>query len=324
MRTVVLAFAASISLFAACAGDPPGALTSSAGTSGDPGGTTGGMTTGGTGSSTTGGGGNPAKDYFDANVKPFLDDGATGAVCAECHSSAYTDAYDAPDFLGASPDQFYDSLVGDIAYVNADPGNSTFLNRGLHTGPAFTAAQHDAVEAWLVMEAEARFGGGSSSSSGSTTGGQPPGPTGEELVTQFGQCMTLDDWTATGMHMVATQGTLADGPCHKCHQSGVGANYMTSPASQASILDGFEAMRTMAPILALVKWTVDPQSGQVTGLEQSYRWRDKGGEGTAHPKYVMSPQNLDAMDAWFDLVNSKCFGGGGAGGAGGGGGAGGN
>jgi hypothetical protein len=319
MRTFALAFGVSISLVAACASPPPGELTSSSGATS--GGTTGNSSgdPGGTGSSTTGGG-TTAREYFDANIKPFLDNG-TGSICAECHSSQYTDAFEAPDFLGASPDQFYDSLVGDINYVNADPGSSKFLL--IHATPVtYTADQHDKVETWLQMEADDRFGG-SGSTTGGTTGGGDPGPTGEELVAEFGACMTLADWTGTGMHMVSAQGTLADGPCHKCHGSGVGSNYMTSPIGDASINEGFEANTHLPFIPRLVTWTIDPDTGKVTGLVQSYRWRDKGGEGTAHPKYVMTQLNLDAMDAWFNLVNDKCFGGGGGGGSGGGGGAGG-
>jgi hypothetical protein len=251
-----------------------------------------------TAAATTGGGGS-ARDYFEANVSPILD-----AACAECHSSAHDDAYAAPDFMGSSPAGYYDSLAADIDYVNASPATSQLVNKGLHTGPAFTPAEDEIVRAWLEMEAEKRFASGPDPGEG----GAPPapaGPTAEEALEAFGDCMLLDDWIETGMPEVATQGTLADGPCHKCHQSGVGANYMTSPADDASVSDGFENMRYGAPLLKLVSWTVNAETGQLEDVVPSDRWIDKGGEGTGHPKYVLANAHVDAIEAWFERAYAR-------------------
>jgi mono/diheme cytochrome c family protein len=325
MRALVLVSAATLAAIAACASEPPNELTSSGGPSaGSTSGVGAGMadaSSGTTGTNSTGAGGQDGRAFFDANVSPILDDGIAGATCAECHSAEYPDDYDGPDFLGGGPEQFYDNLVGEIIYVNADPGNSQFLNRGLHTGPAFTPAQAETVRAWLAIEAENRFGTGGDGGAGGAGGGTT-GPTGPELLDQFSECMTLEDWKATGMQQIALQVTLQDGPCHKCHESGVGANFMTSPLNEAQLIDGFEKERHMPFIQNLVTWTVDQQTGQVSGLEQSYRWRDKGSEGTAHPKFLLLGTYQESIDAWFELTYSKCFGGGegGAGGAGGAGG----
>ena len=222
MRALSLPFA--LVLLSACAGQPLPDLSDPSGAASSVGSTS-------ASSSTTGGGGSDARQFFEDNVSPIA-----FAACASCHSAAEDDPYSAPDFLGGSPDEYYEMLTGNIDFVNADPGTSQFLTKGKHTGPAFTADESDLVEHWLAMEAYERFEGGTGEGGGGE--GPPPGPTGEEATEAFGDCMTFDDWTAAGMPDVGSQGTLADGPCHKCHQSGVGANYMTSSANEASNASG--------------------------------------------------------------------------------------
>lgn len=290
----------ALPLVVACAGTtPPSTIDDSSSSSGGTGGAGGGLTTSTTTSTSTGST-QDGRAYFEENVSPIAD-----AACASCHSSAYSDAYAAPDFLGGSAAEYYDALVANVKYVNASPQSSVFLKKGLHTGPAFSTGEAVLVETWLAIEAEARFGGGNTTSS-TSSGNQPPtGPTAEEGMAAFGDCMTLEDWTASGIQMVAAQSTLTDGPCHKCHQSGSGANYMTSPATDASVLDGFEASRYGAPAQKLITWTLDPNTGAFTDIVQSHRWYDKGSEGSAHPKYVLTTQYVDAIDAWFDLAYAK-------------------
>jgi hypothetical protein len=316
MRAIILVSAVSVILVAACAGDPVPALTGSGSGAGAGTGATSGNTgvggstgtnTGPSTTATTGTGGQDGRAFFEANVSPFLDDGVTGAACATCHSSQYADPYAAPDFLGSSPTTFYDFLVGEIEYVNANPSSSKFLTRGLHTGPAFTAPQAQLVTQWLEIEALKFQPPATTTSATGTGGGTPTGATGEELLQQFSDCMTIDDWTANGMQNVALNGTITNGPCYMCHQSGVGANFMTDPANGASLADGFEFESNMPFLQNLVTYAVDPQTGQATGIVQSHRWVDKGGEGTSHPKYILAPQNLAAIDNWFTVVNTKCF-----------------
>jgi mono/diheme cytochrome c family protein len=310
MRAIILVSAASVILVAACAGQPvddinPYATGSTAASSGAGGATTGvGPGPGSSGANmTTGSSGPDGRAFFEMNVSPFLDDQVTGAACANCHSSQYADPYAAPDFLGSSPATFYDFLVGDILYVNATPASSKFLTRGLHTGPAFTGPQAQLVTEWLEIEALRFVEPGTTSSS--TGMPPPPGLTGEELLEQFSNCMTLDDWVATGMEQVALNGTLQNGNCYTCHESGVGANYMINPISQAAIADGFNLQKNMPFLQNLVTYEVDPVTGQATSVVQSYRLVDKGGEGTAHPKYLLNAQYKANLDAWFELVNGK-------------------
>jgi cytochrome c553 len=303
MRATHTLLLIALPLVAACAGTTPtsvddGSTGSGAGGAGGAGATT---TSAQATTSASTGGGQDGRAYFEANVSPIAD-----AACASCHSSEFTDAYGSPDFLGGAADEYYDNLVGNVKYVNASPDSSVFLKKGLHTGPAFTAGEAELVETWLAIEAEARFGGGSTSATSSTSsGGNPTGPTAEEGMQAFGDCMTLEDWKTSGIQLVGAQSTLADGVCHKCHASGTAANYMTSTISEAAILDGFENMRYGAPLQKLVTWTLDPTTGAFTDIVQSYRWQDKGGEGSGHPKYVLTPQYSDAIDAWFDLAYAK-------------------
>lgn len=309
MRAIILVSAVSVMLVAACAGDPVPAISSSgtgtgAGSGTGPGTGVGGGTgvTTGTGmTSTTATGSADGRAFFEANVSPIFNNGTAGQLCASCHSSEFADTTAGPDFLGASQAAYYDTLVANIVYVNADPGSSRILTRGAHLGPALTAPQAALVTEWLDIES-LRFlpmgtGGG---------GGAPPtGLTGAELLQEFSDCTTLEDWTASGMPDIALNGTITNGPCYACHQSGAEANYMTDPANQASLIDGFEFQRKMPFLGNLVTFAVDPVTGQATGVVQSYRWPDHGDEPGTHPKYLLAPQNVAALDNWFALVSAK-------------------
>lgn len=249
-------------------------------------------------STTTGGGepcGNEGITFFKEDVSPIIDQG-----CASCHSASYSDGYGAPDFLGSSEADYYDKLTANSRYVGDRPENSLFLKKGIHTGPAFTADQAAIVSDWLVLEASERFGDCTEQSGGG------PAPidckSSEDLLAEFGACMTLEDWTATGMHLIATQKAF-EGPCFKCHEAGAYGNYLTDPASDAGIEKGFDKTRKVPFILNLVKWPLNTPT-QCGDIEPSYRWRDKGSEGN-HPKYVLADGHIDALDAWFELTYGK-------------------
>lgn len=251
----------------------------------------------------TGACGDSGRAFFEANVLALLDDGASGAMCAACHASNHQDAYGAPDFLGASGAGAYDQLVSDVRMVGVDPGNSLLLTKGIHSGPAFSAAQAAKVEEWLHIEAEERFGDCAGAGGGNGVG-SPPGKDCMEVLSEVGACMTLEDWKATGMHLIAEQPTLQAGPCYACHGSGTDGNYMTQPNTDASIALGFEGMRNPALLPRLVACSLDPGTGALVGIEPSYRWRDKGGEG-GHPQYVLADEHVAALDAWFGVVHEK-------------------
>lgn len=238
--------------------------------------------------------GDTGRAFFEENVRAILDDGATGEACARCHSGEYTDAYGAPDFLGASAGSAYDALVGDVRFVGAVPEDSLLLTKGAHTGPAFTASQEAVVEQWLAIEAQER--------SGECVTGGGGGQACEDALADFAACMTLDDWTGTGMHLVSGQDTTA-GPCFSCHESGMGDNYMTSPVSDASIVYGFEQMRKLPALRRLATCSAGGEAGALD-VVPAYRWRDKGLDD-GHPAYLLAEEHLAALDAWFALAHAK-------------------
>lgn len=243
--------------------------------------------------------GDGGRSFFEESVLPILDDGQAGEVCARCHSTAYQDSSGAPDFMGSSAAETYEKLVGNVHFVSATPGNSLLLAKGEHSGPAFTSAQEATVKQWLGIEAATRFG--SCEETGGTGG--LAGKSCEEALTEFGACMTLAGWTGTGMELIATQKTLQNGPCHKCHGSGSSGNTMTEPLSDAAIVLGFETMRVPPALLNLVRCSLNAQTGAFEEIEPSYRWRDMGSEAS-HPAYILSPEKLAALDIWFDLAHA--------------------
>lgn len=311
---------------AACASDPPATLDASTGA--------------GAGNTNTT---SPARAYFDQNVEPIL-----LGTCSDCHANS-GDEHGAPDFLGISPEDYYPGLTARPDFVSCDTDNSILLLKGAdpgHAGPPLTDGQHDKVALWLDLEADERFGGNCdgvkptdaqatsttvAATSSSTGGSEPPPLTGDIAMKQFGDCMTLDDWTATGMPLVANQQSDYGGnniPCYSCHNAGTGENWMPDPNganADADIAEAFEAMRYMYASFNLVRWTVNNEDGSFKDLVASYRWRDKGQEGTSHPTYTLSAEYLGYYEAWFAKVyerwqSGECGidGGGGQGGAGGG------
>ncbi len=322
-HNILFTVLAASMLIGACAEDPPttlGGSTSSA-------------------SSTGSGQTSAARAYFDQSVETIFE-----GTCSDCHSNPGDD-YGAPDFLGFSPDDYYGGLTGRVDFVSCDIANSILLLKGAdpgHAGPPLTEGQHDKVEQWLKLEAEERFGGSCSSSDPPTTssttaattstGTPEPAPlTGEMAMKQFGDCMTLEDWNATGMPLVANQLSDYGGnnvPCYSCHANGTGENWMPDPkaaTAEADIAEAFEALRYMYASFNLVRWTVNNEDGSFKDLVPSYRWRDKGQEGTSHPMYTLDPTYLQYYEDWFALTYEKWStgacqaGGGGSGGSGGGG-----
>ena len=128
MRAWILIAALGISAIAACASSPPNDL---GGTSA----TTGAATSSG---STGGGGPSAARLYFDENVEPIFE-----GTCSDCHANA-DDVFGAPDWLGTSPDTYYDTVTSNPMMVGCDVENSILLLKGLdplHAGPDLTSGQ---------------------------------------------------------------------------------------------------------------------------------------------------------------------------------------
>ena len=77
--------------------------------------------------------------------------------------------------------------------------------------------------------------------------------------------------------------------------------------NEAAISDNFELMNQRPFIYNLVQPQKDPATGEVIGVEQSYRWRDKTlAQGDpAHPTYVFTDQQ-PLVDDWFTRTMA-CF-----------------
>jgi hypothetical protein len=292
--------------FAACAPEQPSALQPLDASS---------STAASTGAGGEGAGGAPvgpsaARVYFDDNVVPIFQ-----GTCADCHANP-VDEHGAPDFLGASPAAYYDAVTARPDFVACDVANSILLSKGAdpgHAGPALTDGQHDKVATWLALEAEERFGGTCTAPSDAATstsgGGDPPAPlTGEEAMAQLGECMTYDDWVDSGMPLVAKQKAKYldnDVPCYSCHANGTGENWMPNPNDIDDVAEAFENMRWMYASFNLVRWTVNNEDGSFKDLVPSYRWRDKGQEGTNHPSYKLSADYVAAYEDWFDRTKQR-------------------
>ena len=332
MRGYVLFSAVTLSVIAAACSEAPTTLAPPTnGAGGSTGSTTNATTTTSTGPTVS-----EAEAYFEENVGSIFE-----GTCSYCHANP-SDEHGAPDFLGLERVEYYDNLVERADFVSCDIGNSILLHKGAdpgHAGPPLTEQQSERVTTWLEMEAVARYGGvcgdPSSSSSSTTTsgssgsGGGPVAPlTGEAAMEQFGDCMTYDDWLDSGMPLVANQLSNYlnnEVPCYSCHNNpATGQNHMPNPNNTEEVMQAFENMRYMYASFNLVRWTTDPQDGSFVDLVPSYRWRDKGQEGTDHPSYELSAEYLGYYEDWYNRTYTRWVEEGPCGGEGGGGGAGGD
>ncbi len=83
-----------------------------------------------------------ARGLFEAEVEPLID-----AQCARCHASAVV----APVFVDA-----VDTYAAVMGYpglvVPGAPGASSLVTKGLHDGPAWSAADDATIRAWIEAE----------------------------------------------------------------------------------------------------------------------------------------------------------------------------
>ncbi len=297
-RSILWVLASSIASAAliACTGDTINLLPDDgedgegAGEQGGNGSGAGSSNGGSTGNSNPQGG---AHDFFVASVFP-----AITTACGECHADPTAGA---PIFMAADAEASYTAIVGFSPSLIAIPENSNLVLQGEHTGPALDTTQRPLVEQWLQMEADERglVGGG-----GEPT---PTGPTLQEALAMFGDCMSYDDWTATGMNTIAASQTQF-GSCNGCHAQGE-AGYI---ANQANDLDMFEQSRNFPFIKKYVSGTVD-ENGAFAGLVASNRVINKGLEAAdcnpqidnCHPVYSLAPQKQEAVNNFVNLTLDK-------------------
>jgi hypothetical protein len=283
----------------ACNNAPPGPILGSdddddnegGETSGDGGEGTGNTSSmgGSTGNNPPPGGGAQAK--FMNEVYP-----AIAADCGSCHAVDPN-----PRFLAATAEASYNAIINYTPALIAIPENSNLVLHGEHTGPALTPAQDTLVREWLQMEADER----------GLVGGEeeppPSGPTLQEALEMFADCMTYEDWTATGMNTIANSQTQF-GDCNGCHAQGEGGFL----ANKLNDMDMFDRTRDFPFIKKLISGTVN-EEGAFAGLVPSRRIQNKGLEAeecnpdidNCHPVYSLPPNKVEAVDNFVALTMEK-------------------
>jgi hypothetical protein len=207
------------------------------------------------------------------------------ANCATCHQTGGQ----GPGFLGAGPAQYYSKLVIDARFVNAIPAQSELITQGAHEGPALTSVQATAVLAWLTQETVERPGLP-----------QPPPPANEpsKKLAQFGNCMTLGDFTNTGMDDLQNQDTVGNaGSCWSCHSTGLYVYLSNDPTAN------FQRLQKSPWILKFADASVD-QHGMFQDIVATNRFRDRGTEA-GHPQYNLTGARLSALQQFFTLTYNR-------------------
>ena len=248
---------------------------------------------GGGGGGTTDGGvpvGVKAKDYYVASVHPTLQ-----STCGTCHSSG---ASAAPIFMNTDALLSYaklDSYGGMIMPKET----SKLPNHGSHTGPAMPDPLKTVVDNWLDLEVKER-------------GLKVGGPTVDQVMTQFGNCITLAEFTATpagkAVSDIPNIQTNNRGQCQTCHTSG-GAGFWASSAQGGTTLD-YSSNKTLPYLYKLVTVTAKPD-GTFTYSSDTNRILEKqkaaiacaaAGRRDCHPNF---PGDITAyMTALTTMTNA--------------------
>lgn len=261
-----------------------------------------------------------AKTFFVAQVYP-----AVQFTCAFCHAASDNPVH-APQWMGFDAEASYVNVEAYEGLIAA-PDNSKLLLKGEHTGPALTPGAAKLMRHWLELEAQER----GITMAKPTEAPKPEGPpaiTADEALTQFGKCMTYDDFQSSRAYELAFQQTTGWGPCRGCHNSGFAGAFIDDDATLM-----FEQNRKKPFLLKLAAYVTE--KGEFKDIVAANRFRDKGTEVCTytgadkvlcHPKYVLIPEVQDGIDTFFNATYSHwkqtkgaCDGSDGAGGGGGGG-----
>jgi len=231
-----------------------------------------------------------AHQYFVSTVFPSLN-----STCTSCHGNPANTA-GAPQFLAATAEAAYTAVDAYTPALIAVPENSLLIQHGVHTGPALDPGQVTLVSEWLQMEADERglVGGGDT---------PPTGPTLQEALQGFADCMNYDTWMADGLDNLAMTQTQY-GACYSCHSSGDAANWLSLNGQET-----FDMNRQFPYIKRLVSGTVD-ETGAFAGLVPARRWENKGLEAEScnpdldncHPVYSLQGGMVTGIDDFVDAT----------------------
>lgn len=236
-----------------------------------------------------------AKELFDRDVYPIF-----SSRCTPCHSLGFNDA---PIWMGVDSSNSYARIEAYPKTFIAFPENSWFLLKGEHTGPALQDYEKLLISDWLQAEVKERSLVGEEYYGPEGGGGSDPATLNDALA-QFGSCMTMDDWVATGMAKLPDQSTEF-GACKSCHFEGMGGNYLSGDSNLT-----FEKNRAFPFVLKIAVGTVD-EFGAFLDLVAARRHIDKGLESQncnqepCHPKFTLSPEMVAAVDDFFSFTYTR-------------------
>lgn len=317
-----IALAAAAAVAACGGGGDSTSLGGGAGNNGDPGmgtpgagGTTGGGKTGGSTPGQSTGQGGPSdpsgptptssptgKDFFIANVYPFLQTG-----CASCHVSG---AGGAPMWLAADADTSY-KLQFTYGFVST---SSMILTKGAHGGSStnvLTSAQQSTYLQWVAQETK--------------DGGQTAQP---NVFEKLAGCMDQTKFDAIGLANLRTIQRTANNntnnvtpwnenanrctgcnnaPCRDCHAGDPASNFINAygnnnfPASYT-----FEQTKLSNPAYIQHYFGTDATGNPIAshGLEAKATAVSKG-VAYSHPYFTLTTAEVTAIQAFVDDAISK-------------------
>lgn len=226
-------------------------------------------------SATTAAGGSSveeARKYFIANVYPTVQSTCAGG----CHDKGQKGA---PIYLSENGEGSYNAIESTPGYI-ATPTASPLLQKGLHSGPALTEAQSKTLDAWLVLEANAR--------KLSAGDGRPANL--RAGFAAFGACMSYKRWTELKLDTISlTQCDGNAGSCRSCHSAGQSSLWLSENS-----METFTKFSQFPYVQKLVVGRVNA-SGAFDGLENSRRMIDKGTEAqqqqaNSHPRFSITSE----------------------------------
>jgi hypothetical protein len=241
------------------------------------------------GSSSDEGGGSAsgAKSFYLEKVhQPLVE------TCSKCHGSGFRGA---PVFLSSEGKAAYNAIEGFPGLISA-PSISPLVQKGAHSGPAFTSTQSDLVTQWLKLEVQER-----------NLGSDPGTPKNLRAAFKaFGDCMDYARWKELKLHTIAT--TVTDGnngTCRSCHNYGAGSMWWNGGTDKNEDEPNnaltFTKLRSFPYVQRLVIGRVVTDGngkavpGAFDGIEASRRVIEKGTEAqqlqaNAHPRYSISTE----------------------------------
>ena len=178
--------------------------------------------------------------------------------------------------------------------VEVDPDGTS---RGV--GPTSSSSSTSASSSSNSSSSSSGAGGAGGAGAGGAGGTTCPGGVPlDEALAAFGACMTVDDWVASGLGQLPSNGTLQNGQCVSCHASSIGGVLLSDDIDAT-----FEAHTHLPQILYVAQGVGDPECP--VDLQLSSAYAEFGNSPGPHPKYLVTPQVTQGLQTFFDLTYTK-------------------